>query len=47
MSVSLDDLANPENSLDVNLWNWRPTIGLISLTRFAQFWATRSVFRVL
>ena len=33
MSVSLDDLANPEHSLDINLWNWRPTIALIALTR--------------
>ena len=33
MSVSLDDLANPEHSLDINMWNWRPTIALIGLTR--------------
>ena len=33
MSVSLDDLANPENSLDINMWHWRPTIALIELTR--------------
>ena len=33
MSVSLDDLANPENALDINMWNWRPTIALIGLTR--------------
>ena len=33
MSVSLDDLADPENSLDINMWNWRPTIALIGLTR--------------